>query len=56
MNLTQIQRRAAFIIIKYTTETALDNMRRITNEYLLKDYIERQRRAEEIGGLYDRRN
>lgn len=54
--MTYEQRRALCIIIKHQIQTGIDNVRRITNEYLLKDHIERQRYMEETRGLYERRN
>ena len=55
MKMTYEQRTAASIVIKHRIETAIDNLHRVTNEFIWKQ-IEIRRFAKKIGGLNDRRN
>ena len=55
MKLTYTQRRAMSFVIKQQIDVAINNARRITNEFLLKDSAERRRRARELA-LNERRN
>ncbi len=56
MKPTYAQRQAMSFVIKQQIDVAINNARRITNDYLLKDSAERRRYAEELGLLNERRN